>query len=469
MVILADFIRLGDTDCSTLGVVPIWRRLKDNFSDTISLGVLCGSLILIPARILDRWQQLHAVNDIPQGTVTMSRFAEDENYVRIVPKEAIKNHIVRLVTDLFNAGGLTVLVGTQALLGEGWDAPSINSLILSSTVSSYMLSNQMRGRAIRIDRNNPTKVSNIWHLATVDPQDTAGNYDLQQLAARFQGYEAPSYYDEHEIVSGIERVLGDTDTRPEIWMSRMQDTTWSLARRRDEIRRWWEKALYSGYGSHDISAGVEAPELTVSALRYVSPKYFIFAVLSLVPIILQLPLPLVAAGLVLMAIFLLVFVIRFLRTGTVGGVMRQIAIIILERLHAQGLIKTSLKQVGLRVSDSHGLLYVRCANLPAQENNLFLQCMNEFLDPVENPRYLLIRKNRFMKVFRQKDYFAVPALLSANKESAEAFTKMWEKLLGPCELVYTRNTEGRKVLLKARKDAFSASRRAKSKRLSKWQ
>ena len=469
MVILADFIRMGDTGCTSLGVVPIWRRLKDNFSDNIYLGVLCGSLILIPVRILDRWQQLLAGNDIPQGAVTMSRFAEEENYVRIVPKEAIKNHIVRLVTDLFNTGGLTVLVGTQALLGEGWDAPSINSLILSSTVSSYMLSNQMRGRAIRIDRNNPTKVSNIWHLATVDPQDTEGNYDLQQLSARFQGYEAPSYYDEHEIVSGIERVLGNTDIFPDFWMNRVQVTTWNLARQRDETRRWWEKALYRGYGCHDISVGVEVPEVTVSVLRYISPKYFIYAVLSLIPAIVQLPPPFVAAALVLMAVFLLVFVIRFLKTGTVGGVMRQIAIIVLERLHAQGLVKTPLKQVGLRVTDSRGQLFVRCANLPAQENNLFLQCMNEFLDPVENPRYLLIRRNRYKKIFRQKDYFAVPALLSPNKESAEAFRKMWEKQIGPCELVYTRNTEGRKMLLKARKDAFSARRRAKSKRLSKWQ
>ena len=161
MVILADFIRMNDQDCSTLGIVPIWRKLKDKFQGSISLGVLCGSLILLPKNTVERLQRLISENGIADDAISLDHFGGDGDYVRIVPKEGIRNHIVRLVTDMFNAGNLTVLVGTQALLGEGWDAPSINSLILSSTVSSYMLSNQMRGRAIRIDRNHPDKVSNI--------------------------------------------------------------------------------------------------------------------------------------------------------------------------------------------------------------------------------------------------------------------------------------------------------------------
>ena len=63
--------------------------------------------------------------------------------------------LVALVTRLFQRGAIRLLVGTQALLGEGWDAPAINSLILASNAGSYMLSNQMRGRAIRIDPAAP--------------------------------------------------------------------------------------------------------------------------------------------------------------------------------------------------------------------------------------------------------------------------------------------------------------------------
>ena len=68
---------------------------------------------------------------------------------------------VEFVGDLFEKGEIQILVGTKSLLGEGWDAPCVNSLILASFVGSFVLSNQMRGRAIRIDRNNPPMVSYI--------------------------------------------------------------------------------------------------------------------------------------------------------------------------------------------------------------------------------------------------------------------------------------------------------------------
>ena len=465
MVILADFIRLNDTDCSTLGVVPIWRKLKDAFRGRISLGVLCGSLILLPKDAVGKLQALISDNGIADDAITLDRFDKDENYVRIVPREGIRNHIVRLVTDMFNAGDLTVLVGTQALLGEGWDAPSINSLILSSTVSSYMLSNQMRGRAIRIDIDHPEKVSNIWHLATYDPKFGNYSYDLEQLATRFEGYEAPSYHGDHEIVSGIERVMMPSYLG-------VPETNLALAKDRDLTRRWWWDALYTGYGSTPptgLAKGVQADSMSVKALKYTGYKYFVLAILAFVPALLYLRGPVLIVCLSVIAILLLIIFLNFCRTGTVEGVMKQIAIVILETLSDLGLIKTSIKQVGLKVKDESGNLFVICANLPTEENNLFIQSLQEFLDPVENPRYLLVRRSRFLKWIKQTDYFAIPSAISPNKKGVEIFKGLWKLYIGHCDIVYTRSAEGRKVLLKARKYAFSAVKKKASKRLSKWQ
>ena len=75
-----------------------------------------------------------------------------------------QTHVVAVVTELFEQGQINALVGTKSLLGEGWDAPCINSLILATYVGSFMLSNQMRGRTIRTDKNHPDKTGNIWHL-----------------------------------------------------------------------------------------------------------------------------------------------------------------------------------------------------------------------------------------------------------------------------------------------------------------
>ena len=73
---------------------------------------------------------------------------------------------MNLISKLFAEGKIQIIIGTKSLLGEGWDEPSINSLILASFVGSYMLSNQMRGRAIRVNENL-RKTANVWHLVCV--------------------------------------------------------------------------------------------------------------------------------------------------------------------------------------------------------------------------------------------------------------------------------------------------------------
>ncbi len=503
MVVLTDYIKMDDTACQSLGVVPIWRRLKEEVRGDVSIGVLCGTLILLPSTIIGKLYKLLSDNKIAEDSIKISRFDDDKDYIRIIPKESIRNYIVRMITEMFCAGDITVLIGTQALLGEGWDAPAINSLILSSTVSSYMLSNQMRGRAIRIDKNNPGKVSNIWHLATIDFPDEKDfsmfetmssndmdalriyTYDLEQLTTRFKGFEAPSYYGKHEILSGIERITDDLDHSPLLGeaflkgkITRLKEVTKTLSINRELTRQWWKDALYLGYGNGkqmNLSTGVQVPKISTMSLLYKGYKYRVALLLTMIltayfSLLQVLPffIPTMVA-LVSIAIVLGIYTVKYLKTGTVEGVMKQIAVTMLETMSSQGLIKSSIKNVGLRVAEDKGMLFVSCSNLPAEENNLFIQALQEFLDPVDNPRYLLVKHSKFMGKIKQTDYFSIPAVLSTNKKNVDLFKQLWKKYIGDCEIIYTRNPEGRKVLLKARKDASSATKRDKSKRLSKWQ
>ena len=505
MVILADLIKLNDTDSDSLGVVPIWKRLKNKFRQ-IPIGVLCGSLILLP-KTLEQNFKLHVKeNDLTEDSLTVSSFNQDEAYMKITPKESAKNKIVGIITEMFNKGEINILIGTQALLGEGWDAPSINSLILSSTVSSYMLSNQMRGRAIRIDKNNPDKISNIWHLASIAlPEKTnifeeifsesstnldeeakmnALMHDIVSLEKRFEGYEAPSYFDKHEIVSGIDRVKSkdfyhNIEKFGENAFKDFNKSTRELALNRSQTKQWWNDALYLGYGNgqQTMTTGVEAEKLTVNTLKYTSYKEMLFSTFTTFLFVLASVIYSGGFNWGIIGIILLVFLIvcaniylKYLKTGTIAGVMKQIAIVHLEALASQDLIRSSLKRVGLTVQETLEGIYVSCKNLPTEENNLFIKCIQEFLNPIENPRYLLIRKNRLGKVINQTDYFSIPAILSNNKKCVDIFTRLWEKYIGGSyKIVYTRNLEGRMTLLQARKNSFSATKRPKSKRLSKWQ
>ena len=495
MVILADFIRANDTENSSLGVIPIWRSLKDKLESNISIGVLCGTIILIPKKILCIFKQTLSDNKFRDDCVNYGEF---EGYIRIFPKESCRNSIVSFITEMFNNGDLNILVGTQALLGEGWDAPVINSLILSSTVSSYMLSNQMRGRAIRLDKKNPNKVSNIWHLASFvvvdksifntddaidyEAQNDALFHDFNQLSKRFEGFEAPSYFGKHQIESGLSRVFNLNNFIFQTTISKNCENQIKsnnnfmlcLSQNRTQTLQWWKDGLNLDYNSAKMQSklikGIESDKFSTKSLCYKSYfEEFLSVLVGAVIVVSQSPFSLWKYEILIICAMLFYIFVRFLKTGTIAGVMKQIAIVILKTLKAHDLIKTNIKKCGLSVEKGLDSIFVSCKNMCTEENNLFIKTLQEFLNPIENPRYLLVKQDKFLGIITQTDYFSIPSVFSNNKKSVDVFINLWYKYIGVCKAVYTRNSQGRKLLLKARKEAFSNSKRKESKQLSKWQ
>lgn len=108
--------------------------------------------------------------------------------------------MVSVMMEVFSLGGIQVLIGTNALLGEGWDAPIINALIIASYVSTFILPNQMRGRAIRTELGNPLKTANIWHLVCVDPVDNPGYLLFRKSSKRLI-----IRYDYHNVLKEMAR------------------------------------------------------------------------------------------------------------------------------------------------------------------------------------------------------------------------------------------------------------------------
>ena len=130
------------------------------------LGVLCGSLLVFPDSAKEKFLKEAALE--ASGLEPELKPLTDSRGGALGYTEAAvqgKQHIyIQIMTRLFERGDIQILIGTKSLLGEGWDSPCINSLILASFVGSYVLGNQMRGRAIRVNKEKPDKVSNIWHL-----------------------------------------------------------------------------------------------------------------------------------------------------------------------------------------------------------------------------------------------------------------------------------------------------------------
>ena len=176
MAVLTDHVREAELPRSPdapfaptrLGVVPIFETLRRaNIGQPI--GVLTGTLLILPEAAQGPALAAALAAGIAAEDLSFAPLPGAPGHVRLTLSASADGGRVALVTRLVGDGHVRVLVGTQALLGEGWDAPSLNTLVLASNTASFMLSNQMRGRAIRIDPAAPGKVANIWHLATLDP------------------------------------------------------------------------------------------------------------------------------------------------------------------------------------------------------------------------------------------------------------------------------------------------------------
>ncbi|MEM9650163.1 MAG: DEAD/DEAH box helicase family protein, partial [Bacteroidota bacterium] len=252
MVILTDYIRKeflinqpkNELELNKIGVLPIFEQLRRTNKRNIKIGVLTGSLIIIPVSALDAFKEVSAKYTIHNLSVTPLPF--DDHYVSINATRQLKHDIVHIITQIFQNGHIEVLVGTKSLLGEGWDAPSINSLILASFVGSYVLSNQMRGRAIRTQRQNTDKTSNIWHLVCVDPTAPDGGDDIQLLERRFKAFVGVSFREEVSIENGIGRLDLPEQMATVQEITEVNDLMFTKAGQRDQLKEKWRKALESG-------------------------------------------------------------------------------------------------------------------------------------------------------------------------------------------------------------------------------
>ncbi|KPF62295.1 hypothetical protein, partial [Porphyrobacter sp. AAP60] len=96
-----------------------------------------------------------------------------------------------------------------------------------------------------------------------------------------------------------------------------------------------------------------------------------------------------------------------------------------------------------------------------------MQAIAEILGPVQNPRYLLVRRS-WLGPRRRIDYHSVPAALGTRKEFAERFAELWLERIGRSDLLFARTTKSRLLILQARASSFAAGFQRNVDRRSVW-
>jgi superfamily II DNA or RNA helicase len=472
---------------------PAAQRLSglrtESQTHTMRLGILSGTLTVIPCESGAMLKSLAPGLGVQATDIELKPLPHDGRFCEVAIRGADKHKMVALITALFTRGGVTVLVGTTSLLGEGWDAPSVNSLILASFVGSYMLSNQMRGRAIRTQEGNPAKTANIWHLVCQEEDAKQFNEDMETMARRFKSFVGVSFTGSR-IESGLGRLGLGAPPYAKPRMEHINTAMGRKARDRARLTAEWEQAL----GVASDGAMVEQ----VAASELALPRDFVFrntllALLwqgwfwgiSVFSLLMHSPenriekmtfrgfLLLLAIVSAIAAFAALPKCLKalwlFLRHGSIAASMRQVGKALLKTMVQADIIETSpglLRVVAQR--QSYGFVGCSLKGGTTRERSVFLEALEELLGPIENPRYVLTRKTALGGLLR-KDYHTVPRALGKNKETAEYFRKMWAAHVGPAELVYTRTPEGRRFLLKARAHSMAQSFQRRAERLRSWQ
>lgn len=514
-VVLTDFIRKASMPeraddmrpMEKIGVVPIFEHLRRSSIPGIKLGVLTGSLVIVPKDAQTLLESIAEGLGLDKSKFRYGKLIHDENYIRVDIQGEQRQRIVHLITEVFNAGGITVLVGTQALLGEGWDAPTVNTLVLASYVGSYMLSNQMRGRAIRIDPAKPDKVANIWHLVAVDTETLeekmrsaiTGNthrqtsfspfdeikedlgHDLKTLRRRFRAFEGLSFSSPPVIESGFKRLGLGTVKWTASGIERLNGRMLKGAEQRQRLAQLWEEGLQGSSPKPEMRQRVESnyvPRAIVFAttLKYLAINALIVGALWGAQFVdgegesLKLSL---SIGLTVMA---LVAVPKLLRAGylafkhgSLEGSMKQVGWVVLETLQHMELVKTHSNNLRIEaVQDKIGIVHCRLVGATRIEKKHFNEAMLEALGPTESPRYLLIRTS-YLGFLRRTDHHPLPAIIGQKKSSAEFYAKRWNRYVGKAHLVYTRTVEGRVTLLSARTQSLASAFKKKTDQLSVWE
>ncbi len=251
MVILTDYIRrefLPDKDnkskkLTKIGVIPIFEKLRKEAPSGIRLGVLTGSIVILHKSVLEILEKETGNRGI--DNLCFSQYPGEKDYLIIKLNARIRNIIVQIVTKIFESGRIETLIGTKSLLGEGWDAPSINSLILASFVGSFVSSNQMRGRAIRKDPARDDKTGNIWHLVCASGSLIHGGDDVDILSRRFRAFTGINYTKPFRIENGVER-LNLPILYDENGITGYNKKITQYAGEREKLKKSWARAIEKG-------------------------------------------------------------------------------------------------------------------------------------------------------------------------------------------------------------------------------
>jgi superfamily II DNA or RNA helicase len=387
---------------------------------------------------------------------------------------------VDLATRLLEDGTTGVLVGTRALLGEGWDCPPVNCLVDLTVATTGVSVQQMRGRSLRLDPGDPAKLASNWDVVCVAPGLVRGSADYERFVRKHRHLHAPA--EDGEIEAGPTHVhpeLSPFGPPPGALFAPINAAMIERAAERDAARERWQIGTpYRGAELRTLVARRRADRSPAPAPEGAPPPA--------PPISQRVPLAagLGGAGAAAVAaaatgVLPLLAGLALAPAGLAWAAVR------LRAARDRLPLVLPLDRAARAVADAYAALgelspeaaasveieprasgWLRCT-LPAatpEESTRVAGALDELIGAAERPRYLVGRPlaepgvgagELLGRVLTRREPFParlhpVPSDLGRHKERAEAFARAWSRWVGPGRLVFTqRSEEGRRARAEA--------------------
>lgn len=400
--------------------------------------------------------------------------------------------IVAAVSELIRRGDVRALVGTRGLLGEGWDCPSVNTLIDLTSVATSSATQQLRGRTLRLDPAWPHKVAHNWSVACLIPPDVALDdlaepRRLRRKHSHLWGLDAD---DPSRIVSGLEHALtadaADGLERvlskdPTVVVEDLNRITVSALPPRDRTHADWE--IGQPYVSRErdvvsVRDSRTAPSLfrTAPVIAARAPMRILLGGVGIAALTVMLNewgiisiapaagLGVAAAGGLLIAASLSApAFIRSLRDRAhPDAIYHGAAVAIVRSLRAAGRIG-DIDEDAVTVRPEAGRPERLRIEIGGSETDrrIVADALEELFAPVRSPRFLLRVDRGASGGFGPTAWLAdrlspartllpVPRMLGRRRADAERFTEHWARYVGSCSLRELNGLEGAALLRIAR-------------------
>jgi superfamily II DNA or RNA helicase len=396
------------------------------------------------------------------------------------------------VTRFFEAGRCQVLIGTRALLGEGWDAPAVTGLVDLTAATTSTAVVQTRGRALRLDPAWPEKVALTWSVVCVTDRHPKGGADWSRFVRKHEGFFGVD--EDGAVVDGVAHVsdrfspyapppVADLHASNAAMLVLSEDRAGIAARwkvgqpyvdtRMHIVRVLPARPERAGATRQPAAvvvrpAGLDVRTDALPAPWRPHPAAVLSGLVVLAGLVPFLPAGAAAALAAVAGLALQIGVAGRRGRARVEAAARAPTVAQVASAVADGLHEAGLSPVGagaVQVDVDHEGEY-RCAlgGVPPEVSARFAGALDEALSPMASPRYVLPR----YVVMPPLDgiagwadglraatgrlrpsgevWHSVPTALGTRAEHAKAFARAWGRWVGGGDPVLTRTPQGEGVL-----------------------